>query len=123
VAETPATALAGGGAYLFRVTSKLVRTCGMALVLAAVACTNRSRPPVHNVTITLWHCGFEPLSFDGQQWLPKPGPGRFDETNRPTSWVGRGTVTRKSNTELLYVDRSGVKVPMAPDDGVRGVCA
>ena len=63
--------------------------------------------------VSLYHCGVDPLSFDGQIW--EAGPATlFDQTNAPREWVGRGTVSRPTPSELVYQDDSGIEVRFAP---------
>lgn len=69
--------------------------------------------PLPRVMVSLYHCGVDPLSFDGQIW--EAGPATlFDQTNAPREWVGRGTVSRPTPSELVYQDDSGIEVRFAP---------
>lgn len=53
------------------------------------------------------------LSFGGQVW--EAGPATlFDQTNAPQEWVGRGTVSRATPSELDYRDDSGIDVRFVP---------
>ena len=63
--------------------------------------------------VSLYHCGMDPLTFDGLIW--EAGPATlFDQANAPREWVGRGTVTRPAASELVYRDDFGIEVRFAP---------
>ena len=73
--------------------------------------------------MTLYHCGFDPITYVGRTWEASPEP--FDGENKPASWRGHGTITEVGPTRLRYRDDSGVEVTYLPDAQVppRGVCA
>lgn len=82
------------------------------------------------VSVTLWHCGVEPVTADGRLWevpstehvdgfpdLP------LDATNTPSDWVGSGSAVVQGD-EMTYTDDGGEVVEFAPDDGhPPGPCA
>jgi hypothetical protein len=77
--------------------------------------TATSRPVQTSVTVSLNHCGFDPLKHHGQTWeVPHPP---FDGTNAPRSWNGTGTVILLTADQLRYRDTSGIEVGFVPDDG------
>lgn len=65
------------------------------------------------MTVSLYHCGLDPLTFDGRVWDAGPAT-LFDQTNVPQEWVGSGTVTRTTPSELVYLDDSGIEVRFVP---------
>jgi hypothetical protein len=68
------------------------------------------------VSVSLYHCGVDPLIFKGKTWEVSKPP--FDDTNKPASWVGRGAVVEESLQELKYVDESGLVLHFVPGDGI-----
>lgn len=82
-----------------------------------------TQPPVERIQVSLYHCGFRPLSYDGKTWeVPEPTP--FDATNAPEAWKGTGTITSITETSLEYLDDSGIEVGfVADDDGPLPLCA
>jgi hypothetical protein len=60
------------------------------------------------LAVTLYHCGFEPVDFDGFRFVADPPP--FDQTNAPAGFIGKGTVPDYSHDGFTYVDDSGAKV-------------
>ena len=113
---------------------KLSAYTGTAAMLLAVAgCTRPSDPlpppvPVSpqavELSVTLYHCGLNPIIFKGKTW--EAGPATlFDNTNKPAEWRGHGTITEISPTRLLYRDDSDIGVTYLPDAEVppKGTCA
>ena len=77
---------------------KIVPAIGIALLLAACA------PDADKINVKLWHCGIEPLHYDGRVWeVPPPS---FDATNVSSRWRGRGTATIVDDTTLVYTGDS-----------------
>ncbi len=74
------------------------------------------------VRISLWHCGIEPIRYDGQLWEVPDGEEPFDETNAPDSVALTGTIQRISANELHYVDDSGISLRFGPDNGTEPNC-
>lgn len=74
-------------------------------------------------TVELWHCGISPLEFDGGLWEVPDGEEPFDGTNAPDSFAGEGTIERISDSELRYIDDSGVVLRFVPDDSTEQPCA
>ena len=75
------------------------------------------------VTVTLWHCGVEPVTVDGRTWeVPESesvdgSPDLpLDATNTPLDWLGTGTVTVRGDA-MTYTDGGGEVVEFVPDDG------
>lgn len=63
--------------------------------------------------VSVYHCGLNPLAFDGQIW--EAGPATlFDQTNAPQEWIGSGTVTHSTSSELVYRDDAGIEVRFVP---------
>lgn len=78
--------------------------------------TATSRPLQTSVTVSLYHCGFDPFKHNGQTWeVPHPPP--FDGTTAPQNWKGTGTVILLTADHLRYRDDSGIEVDFVPDDG------
>lgn len=82
------------------------------------------------VSVTLWHCGVEPLTADGRRW-EVPGTEHvdgfpdlpLDATNTPSDWVGSGSAVIQGD-EMIYTDDGGEVVDFVPDDGrPPGPCA
>lgn len=82
------------------------------------------------VSVTLWHCGVEPVTADGRLW-EAPGTEHvdgfpdlpLDATNTPSGWVGSGRAAVRGD-EMTYTDDGGEVVEFAPDDGQPpGPCA
>jgi hypothetical protein len=72
-------------------------------------------PSPRSVTVTLYHCGIDPLKYNGQTWeVPNPP---FDATNRPQTWRGTGKVIALTTEHLRFRDDSGIVVEFVPDDG------
>lgn len=68
-------------------------------------------PPLHEegrVRVALYHCGVEPVMFEGREWVVPSPP--FDATNAPAGFAGTGRMTRTSEVEAVYVDRSGARI-------------
>ena len=65
------------------------------------------------MSVTLYHCGFNPITYQGKKWEATFEP--FDDENKPASWRGHGTISEIGPTRLLYQDDSGVKVTYVPD--------
>lgn len=61
-------------------------------------------------TISLWHCGIDPTSFDGDRWYVPDPP--FDETNKGASL--EGTMTRVSAEKAVFEAESGERVEFMP---------
>ena len=77
--------------------------------------TDTSRPVRNSVTVSLTHCGFDPIKHNGQTWeVPHPP---FDGTTAPDTWNGKGTVILLTVDQLRYRDSSGIEVDFVPDDG------
>ena len=91
---------------------------------ADVVATSTSNPngPI-SVEVTLYHCGVEPIWFDGRAWEVPEETGPFDATNAPEEFVGRGTIEPFGGESLRYVDESGIVLFFVPDDGVDLGCA
>jgi hypothetical protein len=91
---------------------------------ADVATSTRNPKGPIPVEVTLYHCGIEPIWFEGRSWEVPEETGPFDEMSAPEEFVGRGTVERNSRGESLrYVDESGIVLFFEPDDGVDLPCA
>ena len=73
----------------------------------------QAAPPV--VAVTLYHCGVNPLLYDGRRWEASPTP--FDATNAPATFTGHGDV-RVIGNSLIYRDNGGAEINFRPDDGV-----
>lgn len=56
-------------------------------------------------TVTLYHCGFEPVSFRGREWVVPDPP--FDATNAPEGFAGEGLFKQRSARDALYYDDGG----------------
>jgi hypothetical protein len=75
------------------------------------------------LSVTLWHCGVEPVTVDGRLW-EVPSTERvdgfpdlpLDATNTPSDWVGSGIAVVQGD-EMMYTDEGGEVVEFAPDDG------
>lgn len=112
---------------------KVTACLGSAAVLLALAgCTRpddlvvppvTSPPQAVEMSVSLYHCGFNPITHQGRTWEASPEP--FDNMNKPASWRGHGTVTEVSPSRLLYRDDSGVEVTFLPEAEVPppGPCA
>ena len=82
------------------------------------------------LSVTLWHCGVEPVTADGRLWEPLATESvdgfpdlPLDSTNTPPGWVGSGTAVVQGD-EMIYTDEGGEVVEFAPDDGQPpGPCA
>jgi hypothetical protein len=81
----------------------------------SAAPTATATPRQTTVTVSLYHCGINPLHYDGQTWKVPIAP--FDETIYPAGWKGTGTVVKVTPTQVSYRDDSGVAVVFVPDDG------
>ena len=94
----------------------LLPAVGIALLLGACALDP------DKIDVKLWHCGIEPLRYDGRFWeVPPPS---LDATNAPSRWRGRGTATIVDDDTLVYLDDSGIKLTFVTADGVKpGGCA
>lgn len=66
------------------------------------------------VTISLWHCGVEPLRIGDTLWEVREPP--FDATNAPASFSGSGSVVNDGST-LRYTDDKGAILTFTVDDG------
>lgn len=94
------------------------RMLALMATLALVGCADQAspsaEPPNDNTAsaheITLWHCGIEPTSFDGERWYVPDPP--FDETNKGQSL--EGMMTRVSDDEALFEADSGERVEFVP---------
>ena len=85
--------------------------------------TSNLKGPI-SVEVTLYHCGVEPIWFDGTSWEVPEETGAIDEMSAPESFVGRGTIDLAAGGESLrYVDESGYALVFVPDDGVDLPCA
>jgi hypothetical protein len=76
------------------------------------------------VSVTLWHCGVEPVTADGRLWeVPRTehvdgSPDLpLDATNTPSDWVGSGSAVIQGE-EMIYTDEGGEIVEFVPDDGL-----
>ena len=77
--------------------------------------TATASPLPTSITVTLYHCGIDPLKYNGQTWeVPTPP---FDATNRPQTWRGTGKVIALTTEHLRFRDDSGIVVEFVPDDG------
>lgn len=74
------------------------------------------------VTVTLYHCGVNPLRYEGRDWEVPDAEQPFDATNAPPSFVGEGTIEQISADELRYTDASGLTLRFVPDDGTEPLC-
>lgn len=102
-----------------------------AVLVAVVGCAGPDDPPpvpptpqAVEMSVTLYHCGLDPISYQGRTW--EAGPATlFDNTNKPAEWQGHGTITEISPTRLLYRDDSDIEVTYLPDAEVppKGTCA
>jgi hypothetical protein len=111
--------------------STRIGVAAVLLGLAGCAKPNVPHPPpvpptlqAAPMTVTLHHCGLNPISYRGQTW--EAGPATlFDATNKPDEWQGYGTVTELSSTRLLYRDESDIEATFLPDAEVppQGTCA
>ena len=82
-----------------------------------------AEPPPGTAEVTLWHCGIEPIAYEGRTWEVPNDEEPFDATNAPASFAGRGDVERVGPEELRYTDESGVVLRFVPDDGTEPPCA
>ena len=82
------------------------------------------------LSVTLWHCGVEPVTADGRLW-EVPRTERvdgfpdlpLDATNTPSDWVGSGMAVVRDD-QMIYTDEGGEVVEFTPDDGQPpGPCA
>jgi hypothetical protein len=82
------------------------------------------------LSVTLLHCGVEPVTVDGRDW-EVPGTETvdghpdlpLDSTNTPADWVGSGTAVVRDDA-MTYTDEGGEVVGFVPDDGrPPGPCA
>ncbi len=61
--------------------------------------------------LTLWHCGINPVTFQGQTWeRPLREQPLIDQTTVPRGWEGEGTMTRIDEDEAAYLDDGGTHV-------------
>jgi hypothetical protein len=82
------------------------------------------------LTVTLWHCGVEPVTVADRSWEVPVGESvdghpdlPLDATNTPTDWVGSGTAV-VAEDEMTYTDDGGEVVTFVPGDGEPpGPCA
>ena len=82
------------------------------------------------LSVTLWHCGVEPVTTEGRLWeVPRTEhvdgfPDLpLDATNTPSDWVGNGTALIQGE-EMIYTDEGGEVVEFALDDSQPpGPCA
>ena len=105
----------------------------VAALLALAGCASPDVPPpppapptpqAVEMSVTLNHCGVDPLSYQGKKW--EAGAATlFDNTNKPSVWRGHGTLTEVGPTRLLYRDDSDIEMTFLPDAEVppKGVCA
>lgn len=96
-----------------------------AVFLALVGCTTSdpvpptpSTTPAVEMSVTLFHCGLRPITYQGKVWEDPSFPEAFNDMSAPSNWRGRGTVTEVNATRLLYRDESGVEVTFVPDADV-----
>lgn len=106
-----------GGAPMGRVGDWDAATLGQLADAAA------AEPPPGTAEVALWHCGIEPITYEGRTWEVPDGEEPFDGTNAPASFAGRGEVERVGPDELRYTDESGMELRFVPDDGVERPCA
>jgi hypothetical protein len=94
------------------------------LGLVPAATSSDPAEPGVPVEVTLWHCGIDTLTFEGQEWEVPNDDEPFDGTNAPAWFAGRGTIVRSDDgTHLVYTDETGFALTFVPDDGVEPPCA
>lgn len=68
------------------------------------------------ISLSLFHCGINPVTVDGRVWRANPDDELLSATNEPETWVGSGTAVIDGD-RLIYTDDGGIMVPFEPDDG------
>lgn len=69
--------------------------------------------PTAQLGVTLYHCGVDPVSFDGQRWRADPVP--FDATNAPERFTGHGWIRRVDADTAIWADAvGGITIRFAP---------
>lgn len=76
-----------------------------------------SAQPEGTPQVTLYHCGVNPVVYDGVTWEVNDPP--FDGTNAPATFSGFGQFVRDGNV-LHFSDKAGATIDFTPDDAVVG---
>jgi hypothetical protein len=61
-----------------------------------------------SLSVTLYHCGVDPVDFDGIHFVADPPP--FDQTNAPADFAGEGKVIDYTPDGFTYIDASGAEI-------------
>ncbi|MEP6666357.1 MAG: hypothetical protein ABJA81_07925 [Nocardioidaceae bacterium] len=82
------------------------------LVVASLVSGCAGRESGDTPQVTLYHCGVNPVTYDGRSWkVPHP---KFDLTNFPDTFSGQGHFKLRGENTLVFTDEKGAKLVFKP---------